>query len=352
MKPTRIGWIVLAAFSSAEHVIQIPNRAVPVRRATSEIATFAFRYVKNGEGVFGKRQGAIGNALTLDDTEIAWEQLLDTTTRGDRLVISLGVGVRPGKRLGENLHEGNILVVAPAGISAAQLEKAIDRRTSVREAQLRREELIAQGQGHLVRSVECPVCKATVDLSGLEPTRYAYCRFCESVFADEPRHVTDGRVYRTCEECGMFDRIQEYPEFYFYFLLIVSGFSYKQRFLCDSCAHQMFFKTLLANLLFVVGVPVSIYVKVKSMRGREPTFESLADGNAFAKQGKYQDAVPVFKRLLRKHPDHPGILTNQALAQLHGGDERAARETLARAIAACNSYVPALRMRQPAERQA
>lgn len=325
-----------------------PAGAFSVHRATSEIATFSFRYVKNGETAFGKRQGAIGNALTLDDTEIPWDQLVGTTTRGDRMVIVIGVGVRLGKRLGEYMHEGRVLAIQPAGLSAAQLKKAIDRRVSVLEAQQRREQLIAEGQGHLVRSVECPVCKATVDLSGLEKTRYAYCRFCESVFADEPRHVTDGRVYRTCEECGMFDRIQAYTEFYFYFLLIVYGFRYQQRFLCDSCAHRLFVKMLAANFLFVVGIPAAIWVKLKSLQGREPMFESLADGNALAKAGRYQDAVPVYKRLLRKHPDHPGILTNQALAQLHAGDQRAATETLAHAIAACNSYLPALQMLQPA----
>lgn len=317
-------------------------------RATSEIATFSFRYFLPGETIFGKRQGAIGRALTLDDTEVPWDQLIETLARGNRLVMVLGVGVTPGKRLGKYLLEGRTLAILPAGISAAQLKRAIDRRISLLEAEQRRAQLIADGQEHLIRSVVCPVCKATVDLSGLEPTRYAYCRFCESIFADAPQHVTDGRVYRTCEECGMFDRIQDYPEFYFYFLLVVYGFSYKERWLCDSCAHDLFFKTLLANFLFVVGIPVSVWVKVKSMRGRDAAFESLPDGNYLAKAGRYQDAIPVFRKLLHKYPDHPGILSNQALAQLRAGHEQAAGETLARAIGSCNSYLPALQLLQPA----
>lgn len=320
-----------------------------MRRATSEIAVFTFRYVKNGVEAFGKRQGAIGNALTLDDTEIPWDQLLSTTARGQRLALAIGVGARPGKRLREYMQDGQVAVIQPASLSAAQLKKAIDRRVSVREAALRREELIAQGQGHLVRSVECPICKATVDLSGLEATRYTYCRFCESVFSREPMYVTDGRAYRTCDECSMFDRIRPYPEFYFYFLLIVYGFRYRQVYLCDSCAHGLFVRMLAANFLFVVGIPVSIFVKMRSLQGREPKFESLAEGNAFAKAGRYQDAIPIYKRLLRNHPDHPGILANQALAQLKGGDEKAAVSTLGRAVAACNSYLPALQLLQTAE---
>ena len=146
-------------------------------RATSEITTFDFRYVRGGQASFGKRHGAIGDALTLDDTDVPWEQLVETTTRGDRLILVLGPGVTPGKRLAKFLLQGGALVVLPLKLDARQLEKAIDRRASARAAERHRQELIAKGQGHLVRTVPCPVCKATVDLSGLESTRYTYCRF-------------------------------------------------------------------------------------------------------------------------------------------------------------------------------
>ena len=50
-------------------------------RATSDIATFSFRYVLPGETIFGKRDGAIGRTLTLDDTDVPWDQLLETVVR-------------------------------------------------------------------------------------------------------------------------------------------------------------------------------------------------------------------------------------------------------------------------------
>jgi hypothetical protein len=319
-------------------------------RATSDITTFDFRYVTRGNTAFGKRHGAIGAELTLDDTTVRWEQVAHTTVRGERLVIVLHAGVQLGKRSAKYLVDEAALVIQPAGLDARTLEKAIDRRASAREAELHREQLIAEGKGDQVRVVTCPVCKSTVDLSGLESSRYVYCRFCESVFGEGGRDVTDGRRYRTCDECGMFDRIQPYPEFYFYFLLVVYGFRYRQRFLCDACAHRLFLKTLAVNAIFVLGVPTSVWVKIKSMRGREPSFATLAGANALSRGGRYQDAMAAYAPLLGSHPEHPAILTNQALGHIAGKDAAGATKALSRALASCNSYLPALRLAQVRER--
>lgn len=322
-------------------------------RATSEITTFDFRYVRGGQATFGKRHGAIGPAaLTLDDTEIPYERLLDTTTRGERMIIGLGEGVAPGPRLAKFLAEGRWVVIVPLKLDPRQLERAIDRRASSHQAELRRQDLIARGMEHLVRTVTCPVCKATVDLSGLDPARYTYCPFCESVFSQDGRDLTDGRRYRTCDECGLFDRIQEYPEFYFYFLLVVVGFRFKRRFLCDTCAHRLFIKALAINFIFVLGVPTAVWVKIKSLRGREAAFATLAEGNALARRGRYQEAIPLFGQLLGSHPEHPAILMNQALGHLQGGDQAGAARTLSRAAAACNNYLPVLRLLQPRQQTA
>jgi len=321
-------------------------------RATSEIRTFGFRFVTGGNAAFGKRHGAIGTALTLDDTEIPWEKIGDTTTRERRLIIALGDGVQVGPKMAKFLVDGHLVVIQPAGVDARQLEKAIDRQASAREAELRRAELEAKGMGHLVRAVTCPVCKATVDLSGLEKTRYAWCRFCESVFSEDGKNVTDGRRYRCCDECGMFDRIQPYPEFYFYFLVFVYGFKYTQRFLCDACAHRLFIKALSINFIFLLGIPTAIWVKVKSMQGREQSLATLADGNRLARRGLYNEARSIYEQLLRNQPDHPGILTNQALGHVTGGDQTGAGQVLARAVASCSSYGPAFALLQPQQADA
>ena len=142
----------------------------------------------------------------------------------------------------------------------------------------------------------------------------------------------------------MFDRIQKYPEFYFYFFLIIYGFRYKQRFLCDSCAHDLFLKTFGLNLLFLIGVPTAIWVKIKSLTGRDSQFEILAKANSLARGGRYQEAKPHFDIVLRSQSDHPAVLMNQALGHLAAGDQSGAVSVLKKSASACNHYIPVLRM--------
>jgi len=312
----------------------------------ADVEEFKFRYVRNGDTLgFRAKQGRLGDKeLTLDDDSVSYEQVVDTATRGNRIVMALSRELYIGGKLAEHLVDGSAVVLEPSGVSARVLEMAIDRRCARVAAQRRRAELVAKGQQQLLRTEECPSCGAVVDLSGLAPTLYTYCRFCESLFTRDRARVTSGEQYRICDECGLFDRIQEYPEFYFYFLLIVAGFSYKQRFLCDGCAHKLFLKTLFLNLLFVVGVPVAIWVKLKSLAGRDPTFETLARANSLARAGRYREAGVDYGVLLRGQPNHPAVLMNQALAHLVGGDQNGALGLLKRSLSACNHYAPVLRL--------
>ncbi len=142
----------------------------------------------------------------------------------------------------------------------------------------------------------------------------------------------------------MFDHIRPYTEFYFYFLLLVYGFSYKQVHLCHSCAHKTFLKTLGLNLIFIIGVPSAIWLKVKSMMNRNPQFEGLAKANALAKAGRPMDAEPYFQQVLAQNPRHPAVLMNRAIGQINGGDKNGAVACLQESLRACNHYLPALRM--------
>lgn len=141
-------------------------------RATSEITTFDFRLVRGGQAAFGKRHGAIGgSSLTLDNTEIPYQQLVDTTVRGERLILALGEDVAAGPRVQKFLGEGRLVVIHPLKLDARQLEKAIDRRASAREAELRRESLIATSRA-ATRPVPRRRCGAP------SPRATATCRCC------------------------------------------------------------------------------------------------------------------------------------------------------------------------------
>ena len=142
--------------------------------------------------------------------------------------------------------------------SAEKLERHVDRYSSKIEAERYKEALIKEGRGSEYRVVECPCCSATVNLSEYPKTSFVYCRFCETVFGEGLQRLKGVEQYRECDECGFHDRVQSYGEFYFYFLLVVYGFSHKRRHMCDACAAALANKLLAINAIFVLGVPNAI----------------------------------------------------------------------------------------------
>ncbi|MEW6496745.1 MAG: hypothetical protein AB1589_30115 [Cyanobacteriota bacterium] len=155
--------------------------------------------------------------------------------------------------------------------------------------------------------------------------------------------MTKGSTYRLCDECGMFDRVKSYTEFYFYFLLIVYGFYYKRRHVCDNCASAIFWKTFLLNLLFVIGVPSSLWIKIKSMIGRDPYLKQLATANSLSKKGNFQRADKLYNQLSKQYPEHPGLLMNEGLGHLQGKDTAGAVYRFEQALKSCSNYYPVIK---------
>ena len=305
---------------------------------------FKAKYVVNGKAVgFGQVKARWeADGIHFGKDFLPFDSILDTSSRDKRIVLVLDPAFQPTGKMAKRLMDGPAIAIETSGMSARQLEMAIDRHCSAREAKARQSQLRADGQEHLIREETCPVCNSTVDLSGLDRTEYTYCRFCESLFTRN--QSTDGTDFKTCDQCGMFDHIQPYTEAYFYFLLIVFGFSYKQVYLCHSCAHKLFLKMLGLNLIFVLGIPSAVWVKIKSMMNRKDDFEGLDKANALSQSGKSQEAMHHYQTVLSKHPSHPAVLMNKALGQLNGGDQSGAAASLQESIRACNHYLPVMRL--------
>lgn len=316
------------------------------------VQDFKFRWVVPGGGTttLSKKGRVVSQGLVLNDDLVPYEAIHDTVVRDKRLMIQLDPSRPLEGKVGKRVIEGTLLAIEVLKVSPRQLERTVDRKCSVLEIEERKRELEAAGELDRFRSKTCPGCGAEVDLTGLEETRYTFCRFCDTLFTDQGP-ATEGDHYGICEECGLFGRIQRYPEFYFYFLLIVYGFSYRKRFLCDTCASSLFWKTFLRNLIFVVGVPTSLWVKMKSQMGKDPEMTGLAEAKRLALAGRYREASRLFDELLRSHPEHPGVLMNQAVGHLQGGDAQGAARLFERSLSACNNYLPALRLLNAVTRQ-
>jgi hypothetical protein len=318
---------------------------------------FKFRYVRDGrvQGMFAKKGMATGQKLVLGEESLSYDAIVDSTTRDDWLFLALSPGTPLEKELAKSLN-GDTLALSVQKVKALELERYVDRMCSDRETERNRQRLIQAGKSDLFRAVACPACQAIIDLSELEKTPYVYCRFCESTFV-QTKVITWGSVYRVCDECMMFDRVRGYTEFYFYFLVVAYGYSSKERHVCDNCAHAIFKKMLLMNFIFVLGIPATIYLKIKSLTGRAAHFKELAKANSLARKGRYRQASAIYSRLYEKIPEHPGLLMNEGLGHLIGDDVDGSRACFQRAQKACSNYLPVLQLTSrmedaPARREA
>jgi hypothetical protein len=306
---------------------------------------FKFRFVKGGRatGFLAKKGNVSTSGLMLDEDRVPWEAIADTDSRDNRIIIAFDPAWRTPPRLSQQLLQGAAVALeVTSGSGAEGVERAIDRHASRHEVAAHKAELEARGEGDKFRSVVCPSCQAQVDLSGLHEGRYVYCRFCTSLFDARSRKAADGEGYRLCGECEMFDRVQGYTEFYFYFLLVVYGFRYQRRHLCDACAGKLFWKVFALNAIFVLGVPSALWLKAKSMRGKPEAFKSLARANTLARKGRHKEADAAFAEISRTFPDHPGVLYNQALGHLLGNDARGGARLIEKCLESCPNYGPAL----------
>lgn len=321
-----------------------PVETPPGVPAAPKIAalSFKFKYVRNGQvrGWFAQKGIANDRGLILGEDTLGYNDILDTTTRDNRLILAISPGTRLGKNLSKAVIDDQAVAVKVYKVKAQELEKYIDRMCSLREVERKRQELAAAGRADLFRATTCPECQAAIDLSELAETQYVYCRYCETVFTQRRQVVTKGSVYRVCGECGMFDRVRGYTEFYFYFLVVAYGFSYKRRYLCDSCANSLFWKMFLTNFLFVLGILPSIYLKIKSLTSRDPYLRELAKANGLARKGHHQKASIIFDRLYERYPDHPGLLMNEGLGNSIGNDVNGAVHCFTRSLKACSNYLP------------
>lgn len=314
-------------------------------QGTQEVA-FKFRYVQGGQakGLRAKKAVVADQALVLAGEPIRFEDIIDTMTRDNRLVLGLVPGVSLGEKTQKALVNGHAIVLEVGGGKAGELKVQVDRITSGMAAERNRQRLEADGRGDRFRAVTCPHCSATIDLSELEVTPLAYCSFCASVITRNLEVVSEGDTHRVCGECGMFDRIRSYTVFYFYFFLIVYGFQYQRRQLCDTCAQKAALRAFWLNLIFILGVPSAVYNFFKARSGRDPRFPELAKANALARKGDYQGADRLFDRLSMASGPHPGVLLNQGLGRLQGGDLPGAAESFSRSLKAASNYWPTQRV--------
>lgn len=298
---------------------------------------FKFQFLNNK----GKARGMLrtkgtfnGQTLVLGKQEYPAAQILHAESRFDRLVMAM--------RGADGAVNGLGIVCGAA--DAKMLARVISRASTGHRADQRRAALRAQGREHEFVVVECPHCKALVDLSGFADSPQAWCYSCDTLFTRDGTGPADERQYHLCESCGFFAQPQNFTEFYFYFLLVVYGFRYSKHHFCHTCMRSKAWTMFGVNLPFLLGVPVAVTQLGRAYFGgssRSATFKGLDKANALAKKRKADDAVREYESILARHPMCAGIYFNQAFAHAGVGkfDDAIAAADNAMLIAA--NYIPA-----------
>jgi hypothetical protein len=307
---------------------------------------FKFRFARKDGAtdlaqMFRKQGRLTSDGLTLGKDTLIHDQLTGAAVQDERLALMIRPGSELPKRLRKALFDDDLLVLDLTRGSAPDIKARLDGIHSAAYAAEHRSQLIKQGREEEFRILNCSVCGATIDLSGLEKSDYIHCPYCESL-SKSGLTVSDGNEFRVCDNCGLFGRVKGYTEFYFYFLIIIFGYRSSRVHACDTCANRMFLKTFFLNFLFLLGLPASIAIKIKSMRGHTDFSRALADANRFARKGRYSEADKRYRALFGQHPGHPGLSYNETVGHLVGEDAVGGGEALQRTLRSCSNYYPAL----------
>ncbi len=305
--------------------------------SVSHIVTqFKFKWVDqngNEEGFLRKKGSFDGELLKLDDVEIPAVAIISLETRDSRMIFSI-----PTEENGQT-----VLVLAVSGITAKELKAKVDVARSAAWAREERKEFEGRGEVHLYREATCQHCDAVLTMSRMEVTPQIYCSYCDTLTTTIPNQDTppNEKTFKICDECGMFSQPKKFTIFYFYFLLIVYGFRQSTTWRCPACMRGEAWKMFFGNLIFVLGVPISIIQLIRSYGGTvSGKFAGLDSANIKARAGKTSKALEQYQTIAERVPCSAGLKYNIGISLLEQNPEMAAA-TFEMALGDCCNYSPA-----------
>jgi hypothetical protein len=179
-------------------------------------------------------------------------------------------------------------------------------------------------------------------LTGFRESPQISCQFCHCVATVEGARPEE-KQYRLCDECGRYSKPRQFTIFYFYFLLVIYGWTSRSTWRCPGCMRKEAWKMLFGNLIFVLGVPVAITQLIRSYGSDQVLgkFKGLDTGNLKARRGNVNGALQQYEAIMDRVPYAAGIKYNLATALLASGDPEKAAQVYELALDDCSNYAPA-----------
>ena len=289
----------------------------------------------NQQGMRRKRGSFDGEALVLDELHIPAAVVADVQRVENRMVLTAF------SNDGNPAHFAFMLPTA----TAQQLKARLDIARSATWAAWHRESLAKRGQDHTYRDGRCPHCGATVVLSKMPSTPQLFCHFCNTLSTVDPtaEPAPGEERLRLCDECGMFSQPRKFSVFYFYFLLVVYGWTHRTTWRCPGCMRGDAWKMLFGNLPFLLGVPVALTQLSRCYAGNVVggAFSGLDRANLKARAGDLRGALDGYRRILERVPHSAGLKYNLGLALAKQADTQRAADMFELALEDCANYAPA-----------
>ena len=262
--------------------------------------------------------------LTLEDKEIQLKTLLVAYPDRNHLILAM-----------EN--ERQPLIIKFTGGSAKKVLKELNNRASAERARWHRQELSRLGRGNIFSSFACPFCGFTNELTGFSTSPQKYCPACDTVISDGDSNLLYERHYHRCSSCGTYGRIKTYTCHY-YLIFVHAWHTYRE---CRVCMRSRVALNCLANLPFLLGLPLALY---EAVRAYMPAFDPLAGveaGNNLAKRKKLDMAILRYESLQQQIRHCATVRYNHALALTTSGRVKEAAKKLEEALSDCANFRPA-----------
>lgn len=319
------------------------------------VTKFKFQFVdiksRQKKGMMAKKGELTSTDLILNNHKIPLVSIKGTNSRDKRIVLVISNFSQYDHSIIKYIHESS-LVLEVSKIKAVDLEFQINKISSGIFAERHKKTLESEGKGDLFKTFKCTNCDSIIDFSGFKTSDYIYCPYCYSVLDRSLAVVSNRQTFSHCDECNLFNVVQKYNVFIFYFLLLIYGFKYTERYLCGNCASSIGKKNLMLNLIFILGVPFSIFMILKSRKSSQKGEKELRLANQNVLIGNFKSADSYFNELRSIYPNHPGIIYNQARAHIQGRDYETGFDYLSESLDYCSNYGPALSLVNRLSKQA
>jgi len=302
----------------------------------AEAIAFKYRLLdSNGQvtGFLSKRGSFDGQTLVLDKQPITVEAVIRAMRRFNRLMIIFHGETDELAVLTLAIHKGDI----------GRLHSSLNMFASEAQARRRLDHLESTGQAEKFRVETCPHCQATIDMTGFPASPQVHCPYCDVIGTLE-QTVEDEEKFSHCDQCELFAQAKEFTAFFFYFLIVLYGYSHRQMFICRSCMRRQAWKMFFSNLIFLLGVPVSLVQICRAHFGRwstNPAFAGLNRAATLYSGKRYDQASGIYEQLAGQISCCAGVHYNHGMAEASAGRIAEAATQFELALQDCANYARA-----------